>query len=154
MIDPGLFVEFYRGVSARIIFYSAICNTSLKSIDDPLNYDGGEPKNSMGALSDMLLWNLKYLPNDTSFTKENDLARRTEINRNENIQNAPGGQGNRNPFIDHPEYACKIWGNTNEVTKAICKNQDNPNSDISFELILVIIIIEIISLISLIFIFL
>lgn len=123
-------------------------------IDDPLNYNGGEPKNSMGALSDMLLWNLKYLPNDTSFTKENDLARRTEINRNEQIQKAPGGQGNRNPFIDHPEYACRIWGNTNEVTKAICKNQDNPNSDISFELILVIIIIEIISLISLFFIFL
>ena len=29
-------------------------------------------------------------------------------------------QGNRNPFVDHPEYACKIWGNTNSETKALC----------------------------------
>ena len=29
-------------------------------------------------------------------------------------------QGNRNPFVDHPEYACKIWGNTNAQTKSIC----------------------------------
>ena len=29
-------------------------------------------------------------------------------------------QGNRNPFVDHPEYACKIWGNTNSQTKSIC----------------------------------
>lgn len=31
-----------------------------------------------------------------------------------------GNQGNRNPFVDHPEYACKIWGNTNDQTRAIC----------------------------------
>ena len=31
-----------------------------------------------------------------------------------------GNQGNRNPFVDHPEYACKIWGNTNSETKALC----------------------------------
>ena len=31
-----------------------------------------------------------------------------------------GNQGNRNPFVDHPEYACKIWGNTNSATKALC----------------------------------
>ncbi|MBQ0008802.1 MAG: endonuclease [Firmicutes bacterium] len=29
-------------------------------------------------------------------------------------------QGNRNPFVDHPEYACKIWGTTNSATKKIC----------------------------------
>ena len=31
-----------------------------------------------------------------------------------------GNQGNRNPFVDHPEYACKIWGNTNSATKSLC----------------------------------
>ena len=31
-----------------------------------------------------------------------------------------GNQGNRNPFVDHPEYACKIWGNTNPATKSLC----------------------------------
>ncbi|MCQ2771139.1 MAG: endonuclease [Clostridia bacterium] len=29
-------------------------------------------------------------------------------------------QGNRNPFVDEPSYACKIWGNTNDATKALC----------------------------------
>lgn len=40
-----------------------------------------------------------------------------ETKRNDIVQ---GNQGNRNPFVDHPEYACKIWGNTNAATKALC----------------------------------
>jgi len=40
-----------------------------------------------------------------------------DIRRNEIVY---GNQGNRNPFVDHPEYACKIWGSTNAQTKAIC----------------------------------
>ena len=120
--DPGQFVAYYRGVASRIIFYAAMADISLSLIDDPLNYDGcyNEHKKKMGCLSDMLQWNLQYLPSDTSFTGDNDLARRTELSRNEAIQNHADGQGNRNPFIDHPEYACKIWGNTNSKTKSIC----------------------------------
>lgn len=124
--DPGQFVPYYRGAAARIIFYAAIADTSLNLIDDPLNYHGGNPANSMGSLSEMLKWNLQYKPSDTSFTGDNDLARRTEINRNNVIQNDSSGQGNRNPFIDHPEYACKIWGNYNSATKAVCGSQPDP----------------------------
>ncbi len=29
-------------------------------------------------------------------------------------------QHNRNPFIDHPEYACKIWGNVNSDAVSYC----------------------------------
>lgn len=125
--DPGKYVAYYRGVASRIIFYAAIADTSLKIVDFPFNYDGvgggnsGYPANSMGCLSDMLEWNLQYKPSDTSFTGGDDLARRTELNRNNVIQNHSSGQGNRNPFIDHPEYACKIWGNTNDKTRQICK---------------------------------
>ena len=129
--DPGQFVEYYRGAAARIIFYAAIADTNLKLIADPLNYNGGNPANSMGSLSEMLKWNLEYLPSDTSFTGANDLARRTELNRNEVIQNNSAGQGNRNPFIDHPEYACKIWGNTNSKTKEICKGNLPDSGDSS-----------------------
>ena len=120
--DPGQYVAYYRGMASRIIFYAAIADTSLKLIDEPLNYDGSSPANSMGSLSEMLAWNLQYKPSDTSFTGEDDFARRTELNRNEQIQNSSVGQGNRNPFIDHPEYACRIWGNTNSKTKEICGN--------------------------------
>ena len=124
--DPGQFVAYYRGAAARIIFYAAIADTSLKVVDYSFPYNGVQNGNhgydvgTMGSLSEMLRWNLQYSPKDTSFTGANDLARRTELSRNEKIQTASGGQGNRNPFIDHPEYACKIWGNTNATTKQIC----------------------------------
>lgn len=125
--DPGKSVAFYRGVASRIIFYAAIADTSLKIIEDPLNNNTSEPANSMGRLSDMLTWNMEYLPSDTSFTGQDDLARRTELNRNEVIQNHSDGQGNRNPFIDHPEYACRIWGNANAQAKAACAKYLEPS---------------------------
>lgn len=31
-----------------------------------------------------------------------------------------GLQGNRNPFVDHKSYACKIWGNSSSNAKKIC----------------------------------
>ncbi len=68
----------------------------------------------MGKLSTLLEWNLAYLPGDGT------LELRTELNRNNVIEKDKDGQGNRNPFIDHPEYACKIWGATNSETKRIC----------------------------------
>ncbi len=119
--DPGQYVAYYRGMASRIIFYAAIADTSLELIENPLPTDKtGEYDHHMGNLSEMLAWNLQYLPSDTTFTGANDLARRTELNRNDVIQTNSSGQGNRNPFIDHPEYACKIWGNTNSATRTIC----------------------------------
>lgn len=40
-----------------------------------------------------------------------------EQRRNEAVEDV---QGNRNPFIDHLEFACKIWEDYNAATKAIC----------------------------------
>ena len=131
--DPGQFVAYYRGVASRIIFYAAIADTSLKLVDKQLNYNGGTPANSMGSLSDMLKWNLEYQPSDTSFTGQDDIARRAEINRNNAIHTNSKGQGNRNPFIDHPEYACRIWGNVNDATRKIC-GQQQVDTLTSFEL--------------------
>ena len=65
----------------------------------------------MGKLSDLLKWNINYPVLDREKT------------RNEGAEYL---QGNRNPFIDHPEYACKIWGNTNSTTKSICDNATYP----------------------------
>ena len=124
--DPGKIVPYYRGSASRIIFYAAIASTKLSIVDFPFNYDGvnggnnGYPTTAMGCLSDMLEWNLAYLPTATGLSAADDLARRTELNRNEVIENDEDGQGNRNPFIDHPEYACRIWGETNAKTKQIC----------------------------------
>lgn len=110
--DPGQYDVNYRGVAARIIFYCAIADTNLNIIDAT---KGGS--NQMGKLSDLLKWNLQYAPNRS---KDAALALRVEQNRNQIIGIETRGQGNRNPFIDHPEYACKIWGSTNSTTKQIC----------------------------------
>ena len=57
------------------------------------------------ALETLLSWNLSDPVDDI------------ETRRNEQVAKY---QGNRNPFIDNQEYACKIWGNTNDETKDIC----------------------------------
>ena len=113
MYDPGTYDANYRGVAARIIFYCAIADKSLSIIDST---SGGS--SSMGRLSDLLKWNLEYAP---SRHKDAPLAMRIEANRNKEMYSRSTLQGNRNPFVDHPEYACKIWGNTNSATKAACK---------------------------------
>lgn len=101
--DPATFNNpSYRGDSARIIFYSVVSDTRLSIVDisDDYSYN-----HTMGKLSDLLTWNLEY-----------SVAERERV-RNEAAESL---QGNRNPFIDHPEYACRIWGNTNQTTRSIC----------------------------------
>lgn len=101
--DPGsLGIESYRGDSARIIFYCAIADLNLTLVDK--DYDNKD-NHTMGKLSTLLEWNLKYP------------VLKREKNRNEAVESI---QGHRNPFIDHPEYACRIWGNYNGDTKSVC----------------------------------
>ena len=100
----------YRGDSARIIFYCMVANSSLKLIDE--EYITADNK-TMGKLSDILKWHLNYP------------VLEREMNRNEGAEYL---QGNRNPFIDHPEYVCRIWGNTNETTRSLCENDPYVNS--------------------------
>ena len=99
-------IESYRGDSARIIFYCVIADSRL-SLTELTYHDTSKDNNDnlMGKLSDMLKWNLKYTVDPR------------EQRRNEGAEYL---QGNRNPFIDHPEYACKIWGRTNATTKSVC----------------------------------
>ena len=96
----------YRGDSARIIFYCVVASSDLSLIE--ATYHATSKKNRdnlMGKLSDMLSWNERYPVMDR------------EQRRNDGAEYL---QGNRNPFIDHPEYACKIWGNTNDATRQAC----------------------------------
>ena len=103
--DPGsLGQKQYRGDVARIVFYCVITNEQYGLLDVA---DTPSANHMMGKLSDLLKWNLEYP------------VSQSEMNRNDGIfLETP--QNNRNPFIDHPSYACKIWGNTNESTRSIC----------------------------------
>lgn len=113
--DPGsLGDETYRGDAARIIFYCVIADSRLSLVDK--EYDSSA-NHTMGKLSDLLEWNIMY-----------------PVQNREKVRNeaAESLQGNRNPFIDHPEYACRIWGNANNNTKKICERATAKPESITF----------------------
>ena len=93
--------EGIRGECARIVFYCLTIDSSLVLNDNTAN-----ERNNMGKVSDLMEWHV-----DNAVTGR---EKRRQI----------GGeylQGNRNAFVDHPEYACKIWGSSTDRTKAACQ---------------------------------
>ena len=86
-----------KGEVARTLFYMAVRyegtdnEIDLEMIDQVGNY----PNPKFGKLSTLLQWNNNFPPTAN------------ERRRNERVFDA---QRNRNPFIDHPEYANMIWG--------------------------------------------
>ena len=104
--------ESYRGDSARIIFYCMLVDSRLSLIEADSHSTSNSNKDyMMGRLSDLIKWNINYPVLDR------------EQRRNEGAEYL---QGNRNPFIDHPEYACKIWGGANSTTQQLCANASYP----------------------------
>ena len=99
----------YRGATARILFYVQVRwgdKNSLRFVDTV-----GTSGKTLGKISTLLKWHLEEPP-----TEE-------EIRRNEVVF---GLQNNRNPFIDHPEYAEMIYcydGQTyNNALKAVVES--------------------------------
>ncbi|KAK7265363.1 hypothetical protein RJT34_32982 [Clitoria ternatea] len=90
-----------RGDIARALMYMAVCygfqqpggNPGLRLSDTP-----NAEKKEMGLLSTLLKWN------------DVDPPSKAEKLRNERI--CKFYQHNRNPFVDHPEYANLIWKQT------------------------------------------
>ena len=81
-----------RGIVARTTMYAAAMY-------------GLSPTDNFESIETMLSWHLEYQPD------ANDMRRNDVVYQN---------QKNRNPFVDHPEYACRIWGTTNATTKTLC----------------------------------
>lgn len=87
-----------KGDVARMIFYMAVRyegglgEPDLEVVDQVNTY----PNPEHGKLSSLLDWHILDPVDDF------------EMNRNEVVY---GYQQNRNPFIDHPEFAEDIWGN-------------------------------------------
>ena len=88
-----------KGDIARILFYMDVRYEGGHD-DEPdltiVEYVNTYPNPEIGKLSTLILWHLQDPVDDF------------ELNRNEAIY---GIQGNRNPFIDHPEYVSIIWEN-------------------------------------------
>ena len=113
-----------RGEAARITFYCMTASDKLclaasnttPSGTDPITgitYGSGH---TMGNLETLLKWTVNYP------------VTQREKNRNEGAEYL---QGNRNAFVDHPEYACRIWGGVNSTTKSICGSILGPSVTIS-----------------------
>ena len=91
-----------KGDIARILFYMVTMWPELSLVD----ISTGNPEiYTMGQLSLLVQWH------------HDDPVNEFEINRNQVIY---GLQGNRNPFIDHEELVCRIWGLSNANTQATC----------------------------------
>jgi endonuclease I len=108
--DPATFKNpKYRGIAARIIFYSAVRYQEdglwLEDADNPTSTNKNQ-RPTMGKLSLLLKWNLEY-PVDAS-----------EIQRNEVL--AKNYNYCRNVFIDRPNYATEIWGHVNSDCEKAC----------------------------------
>ena len=102
-----------RGEAARITFYTTLVNSKLilapsnttPSGTDSVTGQSFGSGHTMGNLETLIKWNINYP------------VTQRERNRNEGAEYL---QGNRNAFVDHPEYACKIWGNVNTNIKNMC----------------------------------
>ena len=92
----------YKGDIARNYFYMATCYQNVIA--------GWENNNTNGAafLDGTSTKVFEQWALDMLYTWHvNDPVSTKEINRNNAVYNV---QGNRNPFIDHPEYVAIIWG--------------------------------------------
>ncbi|MDP6583316.1 MAG: endonuclease [Anaerolineales bacterium] len=96
-----------KGDVARIIFYMVVRyegengEVDLEMVDYADSAPAGEPYH--GVQSTLYSWHVS------------DPVSTFEQNRNDVIYSY---QGNRNPFIDHPEYANYLWGGESPTTNA------------------------------------
>lgn len=89
---PG---DEHKGDVARILLYMAVRYRGILTLVDTQRGDNNTPEGAnLATLSILLGWHLEDLPDQF------------ERQRNNVIQKA---QGNRNPFIDKPEYFRPVW---------------------------------------------
>ena len=94
-----------KGDIARMLFYMAVRYEGNGELDLELSDTVNTyPKPLHGKLSTLLEWN------------ELDPVDEFESNRNDVIDEK--WQHNRNPFIDHPEWANEIWDSAKDLKKA------------------------------------
>ena len=96
-----------KGDIARILFYMDIRyegggDEPNLAVTEMLNTTSGV--SNIGKLSSLLDWHIQDPVDDF------------EITRNEIIYDI---QGNRNPFIDNPEYVSILWGNDGSLSNAL-----------------------------------
>lgn len=98
-----------RGECARIILYCVVANSALNLVASNTGSD-----NTMGNMNTLIKWHYQYSPSTY------------EMNRNNGAEYL---QGNRNPFVDHPEYVARIWSNFNSTVSSLCAQNESMYDD-------------------------
>ncbi len=114
----------YKGDLARTYFYMVTCYENLVASWET-NEAGVDAMLNGTSFPAFENWSLQMLMD----WNDQDPVDQKEIDRNNAVFNI---QGNRNPFIDHPEYVCLVWGN-NCPNNLISLNQNPDNITISYE---------------------
>lgn len=96
-------IDEFKGDIARILFYFATRyedQVTSNSWDDPDN----DPSNPLNGTTDQVYedWQIDILLQ----WNQQDPVSQKEIDRNNKVYQI---QGNRNPFVDHPEWVNAIW---------------------------------------------
>lgn len=109
------YAEWCRGECARVILYCVVAYPSFTLSDaDSHSTSNSNKDNMMGNMNTLIKWHFNYLPNIY------------EKNRNDGAEYL---QGNRNPFVDHPEYVARIWSNFNSTVSSLCSNNSSTYSN-------------------------
>jgi endonuclease I len=90
--EPG---DAQKGRVARAILYMDTRYEYLELVDTPPSPAPNSDSNRMAQLSTLLNWNRKFPPSEN------------EVTNNQKIFDSY--QNNRNPYIDYPEFADKVW---------------------------------------------
>ena len=98
-----------RGECARIMLYCVVANSGLSLVAS-----NSGSSTSCGNMNTLIKWHFDYAPSVY------------EMNRNNGAEYL---QGNRNPFVDHPEYVAKIWSNFNSTVSSLCTANASKYSD-------------------------
>ena len=108
----------YKGDLARTYFYMVTCyNDRVKSWDSDMLGGNSYPAFTTWAINLLMKWNAQ------------DPVSQKEIDRNDAVY---AYQGNRNPFIDHPELADYIWGdNIGERWTTVSTGIDAPFAEVA-----------------------
>lgn len=103
-----------RGECARVILYCVVAYPSFTLSDaDSHSTSNSNKDNMMGNMNTLIKWHFDYAPNVY------------EMNRNNGAEYL---QGNRNPFVDHPEYVARIWSDFNSTVSNLCSTNSSKYS--------------------------
>lgn len=111
--------EGSRGEAARVILYAATAwyKNGFTLTNNPSD---ATSLKTMGTLKFLIQWNKKYAP--------------TEMEKQINNYLDSKGYG-RNPFVDHPEWADKIWNESGMLGSTPNGEIDTPTVSISYSLV-------------------